>query len=118
MKKILIFDEPEVISFINGAIGDRCELVWTSKEEEVVPLLQREKPDALLIHYETTEEGFHRCESTELLEGIRAADSSVRILLMSEPKAVLDVPEFVTGGIFKPLKKDHLEDVLQRYKLL
>lgn len=114
MKKILVFDEPEIASFIQGAVGERCEVVWTSKDEEVVALFEREKPDIVLMNYEASD-----CSRFgKLLKEIRSESSTIPILLMSGHDVLSHMPVNVTGGIFKPLQKIHLEGALQRYKIL
>lgn len=118
MKKIMVFDEPGGVGFLVDALGEKCDVVWTSSEDEVLSLFQRERPDAVLINYETSEEGFHCCRFNEVLKGIRAEDSKVPILLMTEKKAVLDIPTFVSGTVFKPLEKENLEYILRRYRIL
>lgn len=114
MKKVMVFDEPEIVSFIEGAIGEWCEVVWTSKDEEVASLCQRENPDIVLMNYEASD-----CSRyAGLLQGIQSWSSKVPIVLMSGHDVMGHMPVNVNGGIFKPLRKEFLESALRRYKIL
>lgn len=114
MKKILVFDEPEVVSFINAAVGDRCEIVWVSKDEELCSRFQQEQPDMVLMNYEVSD-----CSRyARLLEGIRTKSAKVPIILMSGQDIMSHIPVNVNGTLFKPFQKEFLENMLQKYNIL
>jgi DNA-binding NtrC family response regulator len=113
MKKILVFDEPEIVSFIQGVADDRCEVVWASKDENLLPCFQKEKPDLVLMNYEASDCG----RFGKLLKEIRAESSKVPIILMSGHDVLSHMPGNVTGCIFKPLDKFFLESTLKKYKV-
>jgi len=114
MKKILVFNEPEIVSFIESSLGDRCEIVWTSKDEEVAALVKQEKPDIVLMNYEASD-----CSRfAKVIGGIRAENAKVPILLMTGRDVMTHMPVEAKGSIFKPFEKDNLEDMLKRFKIL
>lgn len=114
MKKILVFDDPEMVSFINSAVGDRCEIVWASNDEDLALRFRQEKPHIVLMTYDATD-----CNRFgKLLKEIRKESSKVPIVLMAGREILNHMPTLANGTIFRPFDKDVLEDTLKRYKIL
>ena len=114
LKKMLVFDDPEVVSLIEGVVGDRCEIVWAHKDEDLIPCFQRENPDLVLMKYEVSE-----CARYQgLLRGIRALDTKVSIVLLGGEELLTHLPVNISGAILKPLLPEFLEKSLTEFKIL
>ncbi len=114
MKKIMVIDEPEIISFVQKIVDDRCEVVWASRDEDVMGCLRKENPNIVLMNYEASE----CARFGELLQAIRAEKNDIPILLMSGLDVLTHMPVTASGCLIKPFPERALESFLQRFKII
>ncbi|HOW59136.1 MAG TPA: hypothetical protein PLO78_05355 [Candidatus Omnitrophota bacterium] len=114
LKKMLVFDDPEVVSLVLGAVEGRCEIVWAHKDEDLIPAVQKENPDLVLMKYEVDE----CARYGKLLEGVRSLDPKISIVIMGGEELLTHMPLNIKGAIFKPLHPDFLARQLKDFKIL
>lgn len=109
MRKVLVIDEPEMVSFIEKSISSICDVVWIPRGEELSTCLRRENPDLVLMHYEASE----CARYTEVIDEIRAQKPQVPIILMPDWDEFSHIPPTANGFITKPFCPHTLQDLIE-----